>query len=196
MGVPGSDRPDGRRCGSTNRPSQPQLSVCEGLDSGWSEPCWSRGHWKTVPGRLPCFRYRIAPFGSSSHSGGRRLARVSHPMDATSPTTHLRVMVSGRPGNIFVLAADGSQEAAIVQHPSNNHSTIWSPDGSQVLFVSDRTATPSLWSVPVKDGKAAGEAELVKSDIGAHYAVDDDAYRNALLFRSRKRPPERLSRRY
>ena len=71
------------------------------------------------------------------------------------------------PRNIFVLAADGSQEGAIVQHPSNNHSTIWSPDGSQVLFVSDRTGTPSLWSVPVKDGKTAGEAELVRSDIGA-----------------------------
>ena len=70
------------------------------------------------------------------------------------------------PRNIFVLAADGSQEGAIVQHPSNNHSTIWSPDGSQVLFVSDRTGTPSLWSVPVKDGKTAGEAELVRSDIG------------------------------
>ena len=71
------------------------------------------------------------------------------------------------PRNIFVLAADGSQEGAIVQHPSNNRSTIWSPDGSQVLFVSDRTGTPSLWSVPVKDGKTAGEAELVRSDIGA-----------------------------
>ena len=32
--------------------------------------------------------------------------------------------------------------------------------------MSDRTATPSLWSVPVKDGKPVGGAELLKSDTG------------------------------
>ncbi len=73
---------------------------------------------------------------------------------------------AGTARDIFVLAADGSQETAIVQHPANDYSTVWSPDGSRVLFVSDRTAAPSLWSIAVKDGKAAGEAELVKSDIG------------------------------
>jgi Tol biopolymer transport system component len=68
--------------------------------------------------------------------------------------------------DIFILTADGSQEMPIVQHPANDHSTIWSPDGSRLLFISDRTTTPSLWSVPVKDGKPAGAIELVKNDIG------------------------------
>ncbi len=68
--------------------------------------------------------------------------------------------------DIFVLATDGSQEAAVVQHPANDNGPIWSPDGTRILFVSDRTATPSLWSVPVKDGRPAGEAELIRSDIG------------------------------
>ena len=69
--------------------------------------------------------------------------------------------------DIFVLAADGSQEAPVVQHSADDHSTIWSPDSSRILFVSNRTATPSLWSVPVKDGKASGPVELVRADIGA-----------------------------
>ena len=64
----------------------------------------------------------------------------------------------GSARDIFVLAADGSQETALVRHPANDYSTIWSPDGSQVLFVSDRTATPSLWSISVEDGRSAGEA--------------------------------------
>lgn len=72
----------------------------------------------------------------------------------------------GSARDIFVLAADGSQETTLVRHPANDYSTLWSPDGSQVLFVSDRTATPSLWSISVKDGRAAGEASLVKNEIG------------------------------
>ena len=72
----------------------------------------------------------------------------------------------GSARDIFVLAADGSQEAAVVQHTANDHSTVWSPDGSRILFVSNRTGTPSLWSVPVKDGKPVGGAELLKSGTG------------------------------
>ncbi len=68
--------------------------------------------------------------------------------------------------DIFVLAADGSRESAAVEHPANDHSTVWAPDGSRILFVSNRTGTPSLWSVPVDDGKPTGPAELLKSDTG------------------------------
>jgi Tol biopolymer transport system component len=68
--------------------------------------------------------------------------------------------------DIFVIAVEGSQEVPVVQHPANDHSTVWSQDGSRILFVSDRTTKPSLWSVPVREGKPVGEAELLKSDIG------------------------------
>ena len=92
--------------------------------------------------------------------------------------------------DIFVLAADGSWEAAVVQHPANDRSTVWSPDGSRILFVSDRTGTPSLWSLPVKDGKPVGGAELLKSDTGPvvplgmtssgtlYYSVSGRSHRN------------------
>jgi len=42
---------------------------------------------------------------------------------------------------------------------------VWSPDGSQIFFLSDRTGQYSLWSVPFDDGKP-GEAKLVKADLG------------------------------
>ena len=71
----------------------------------------------------------------------------------------------GKPNSdIFVLAADGSREAVVVQHPADDGGMVWSSDGSYILFTSDRTGSPSLWSVAVKDGKAAGPAELVKAD--------------------------------
>ena len=43
--------------------------------------------------------------------------------------------------DIYVMATDGSQDTPVVQHPANDYSTVWSPDGSQILFVSNRTAT-------------------------------------------------------
>jgi Tol biopolymer transport system component len=68
--------------------------------------------------------------------------------------------------DIFVLATDGSQEAKIVENPGNDELPLWSPDGSQIVFFTDRTGSYSLWTVPVKDGKPAGPAEMVKPEIG------------------------------
>ena len=68
--------------------------------------------------------------------------------------------------DIFVLAADGSREAAVVQNPSQDRFPVWSPDGSRLVFMSLRTGSYSLWSVPIESGKASGPAELVKADVG------------------------------
>ncbi|MBI3494189.1 MAG: PD40 domain-containing protein, partial [Acidobacteria bacterium] len=43
---------------------------------------------------------------------------------------------------------------------------LWSPDGTRLLFLSDRTGTMSLWAVPIEQGKPNGPAELMKADIG------------------------------
>jgi Tol biopolymer transport system component len=74
--------------------------------------------------------------------------------------------------DIAVLAADGSRETVIVHHPAKDFSPMWSPDGSHVLFLSDRTGGTSLWSVPVTDGKSAGEPQLVRADVGPMLPLD------------------------
>ncbi len=68
--------------------------------------------------------------------------------------------------DIFVLGVDGSRETAVVQHSADDFLPQWSPDGSRILFLSDRTGTMSLWAIPLEDGKAQGPAELVKADVG------------------------------
>lgn len=67
---------------------------------------------------------------------------------------------------IRVIAADGSSESVVVRGPGINQSAVWTRDGSRLLFTSNRSGTFGLWSQPVRNGKAAGGATLVKGDVG------------------------------
>ncbi len=67
--------------------------------------------------------------------------------------------------DILVMAADGTREFPLVRDPADDYAPLWTPDGHAVLFVSNRTGTPGLWSVPVVDGQAGAPA-LVKPDLG------------------------------
>lgn len=58
--------------------------------------------------------------------------------------------------DVYVLAVDGSGEHAVATGPGREVFTGWSPDGSRVIFESDRGRTSALWAVPVTDGKASG----------------------------------------
>jgi len=73
---------------------------------------------------------------------------------------------NGSPRDIFVLAVDGRSELTAVEAPGNDASPWWSPDGSHLLFVSDRTGSNSLWSVRFETGRPVGSPVLVKPDVG------------------------------
>ncbi len=68
--------------------------------------------------------------------------------------------------DVFLLAADGSRETALDQSPANDYAPMWSPDGSRVMFLSDRTGTESLWTVRVDGGRPNGAAELLNPNMG------------------------------
>ncbi len=71
-----------------------------------------------------------------------------------------------RSADIFVIATDGSQESAVVTDPnSDDRPMVWSPDGSHLLFVSDRGEKDGLWALPVREGKAAGSPKLVRAGV-------------------------------
>jgi len=67
--------------------------------------------------------------------------------------------------DLFIIAVDGSQEFPLVQHPAHDSDPVWSADGTHVLFRSNRTRRSSLWAIPVKNGRPAGEVVLVKDDV-------------------------------
>jgi Tol biopolymer transport system component len=68
--------------------------------------------------------------------------------------------------DIFIMTADGTREFPLVRDPADDYAPLWTPDGQGVLFVSNRTGTPGLWSVPVLEGQAGGNPVLVKPDLG------------------------------
>jgi len=68
--------------------------------------------------------------------------------------------------DIFLLAADGSREIRLIEHPADDQLLGWTPDGNHILFASDRSGTMSAWMIRVTDGKPQGSPDLVKPDIG------------------------------
>ena len=79
-----------------------------------------------------------------------------------SSVPHLR----GGKGDVFVVAIDRPVEQPVVSGPSNDRLVGWSPDGSRLVFASDRTGTTDLFAVPLSEGKASGAAKVVKANLG------------------------------
>jgi TolB protein len=68
--------------------------------------------------------------------------------------------------DVFVMPLDGGPEVAAVVSPSQDELAGWSPDGSRLIFGSDRTGSMALWSQTMVNGKPQGSPELLRRDIG------------------------------
>jgi len=51
--------------------------------------------------------------------------------------------------HIYLLAADGSSEKELIGGSGVNEAPVWTPDGSGILFLSDRSGTFDLWKVAI-----------------------------------------------
>lgn len=67
--------------------------------------------------------------------------------------------------DVFVLAVDGSRETPAVEHPSNDVVMGWSPNGSYLLFTSDRTGSTGLWAVEFARWQPQGSPQQIKADV-------------------------------
>jgi Tol biopolymer transport system component len=74
------------------------------------------------------------------------------------------------------MPANGGPEVQFVD--GRNKDVAWAPDGKRLLFISYRRGSKDLWSMPVADGKAAGQPEMVREHIDTLIGVsrDGDVY--------------------
>jgi Tol biopolymer transport system component len=68
--------------------------------------------------------------------------------------------------DLFLMSRDGSREVPLVEHPADDSVLGWSPDGSRLLFASNRTGSNGIWGLRVSDGRPQGDPELLQPDIG------------------------------
>ena len=67
--------------------------------------------------------------------------------------------------DIFLMAADGTRETPLVEHPGDDFILDWTPDGEHILFASDRQGTLGAWLLRLEDGEPSGEPVLVRPDM-------------------------------
>jgi Tol biopolymer transport system component len=70
------------------------------------------------------------------------------------------------PGPLKLIPTDGGKEVVLFESKAKNWPPFWTPDGRQLLFLSDRSGKNDLWSIRVSDGRPEGEPRLVRSDVG------------------------------
>ena len=91
--------------------------------------------------------------------------------------------------DIFLVAADGQSESAIVKHAASDEVVAWSPDGGHLLFNSDRSGQPGLWAQQVDQGMVVGEPILIipNLDVGSGMGVTRDGTLHYSVRVSRRR---------
>ncbi|OVE79520.1 hypothetical protein BVY01_02330 [bacterium I07] len=78
----------------------------------------------------------------------------------------LRQLSVNKNRDIFLLSRDGDEQSMIAGNPADDWAPIWTPDGTQILFLSDRSGTIDLWSVDIHDGKRASTPEIIQKNVG------------------------------
>lgn len=69
--------------------------------------------------------------------------------------------------DLFLMSADGSRDAPLIQDSADDHGPVWTIDGKKILFISNRAGTAGIWSMAIAEGKAAGPPEPVNTDAGS-----------------------------
>jgi Tol biopolymer transport system component len=67
--------------------------------------------------------------------------------------------------DVFAVEVSTGETTALVTGPGSDRLLGWLPDGSGILFYSDRSGTPAVWRIGVRNGRASGAPALVRAGL-------------------------------
>ena len=67
--------------------------------------------------------------------------------------------------NIYTIDLETNEHYELVSHPSENFVFDWTPDGTHLVFISNRTGINAIYAIPLENGRVAGEIVLLKTDV-------------------------------
>jgi Tol biopolymer transport system component len=97
------------------------------------------------------------------------------------PSPDGQYIAYSRKGDIFIYDIPTEQELVFVQNPTTDAVSGWTPDGSGIVFVSDRSGTHDLYLMGVENGLPRGNLQLLRKDFGSNAGIL--LTRNGQLFR-------------
>ncbi len=105
---------------------------------------------------------------------GSLIAFTSDRATGEPPQAVEAMPVSGVPerGNIFVVDFEGGGLVQVTEGPFSDQRPCFSPDGSTIVFVSNRSGAPALWSVPTDGGVAPQQLPYAEPAYRPWYSVD------------------------
>lgn len=74
--------------------------------------------------------------------------------------------LNSKNNDIFVMSLADMKEAQITDNGKNHWEPKWSPKGNQILFLSNKTGSTGLYKINFENGKALGEPEAIKNNLG------------------------------
>jgi Tol biopolymer transport system component len=69
-------------------------------------------------------------------------------------------------GDIFVYDTITEQDSVLVKNPAADNIIGWTPEGSGILFVSDRSGSRDLYLLGIGNGRPRGELQLLHRNLG------------------------------
>jgi Tol biopolymer transport system component len=144
-------------------------------------PSWSPDGQEIVYGMITS---AVSPYGAGTATNGIRSVnvqsgetRVIYGLNGFQPRVspdgqRIAFWHYGNPGaqrDIWTIRMDGTDTTRVTNDEAVDWSPLWSNDGTQLYFASDRDGAMKIWRIAIDQvsGVARGEAELVTADAGA-----------------------------
>jgi Tol biopolymer transport system component len=75
-------------------------------------------------------------------------------------------------GDIFIYNTSAEKDSVLVKNPAFDGMVGWTPDGSGIIFISNRLGSPDLYLLGIGNGHPLGEPQLLRRDLGDPMYLD------------------------